>query len=169
MQSWAQNLEETNKMALKAVKEAIEFEEGDLGPLEVALRSLEVVDGWVNVTPGVPTDLLVEDRSLFSFLVGSRAPSAPLATWMPVGQGSPGKGTLGVLHGRGRLHREGLAGLASIPSSWRCKQDHARRGLLFVVEGASATELAETMVAVVEELATVTTTGRYLAEVFRRP
>ena len=155
-------------MASRAQKEAIEFEEGDLGPLEAALRSFQAVAGWVNVTPGVPADLAVEDRSLFSFLAGSRALSAPMATWMPTGPASPHSGTFGVLHGRGRLHREGLAGLASIPSSWRCKQDHARRGLLFEVQDASESVIAESLVASVEELATVTTTGRYLAEVFRR-
>ena len=91
-----------------------------------------------------------------------------MATWMPEAGGPSGTGTLGILHARGRLHREGLAGLAAIPSGWRCTQDHARRGLLFAVRGASDLEIAESMVGVVEELATVTTTGRYLAELFLR-
>ena len=153
----------------RAAKEIIEFEEDDLGPLLSALGRLEGSDGWLNLTPGVPAEVeLDQDRSLLSFLVGSRRLEAPLATWMPTAGGSPGAGTLGILHARGRLHREGLAGLASIPSSWRCTQDHARRGLLFEVRGASTLELGESMVGVVEELATVTTTGRYLAELFLR-
>jgi len=156
-------------VASRVSKQVLEFEEGDLGVLEAALRNLEVSDGWVNVTPGVPADVVEENRSLFSAFLGSREMSAPLATWMPHKPGQGSAGTLGVLHARGRLHREGLAGLASIPSSWRCRQDHARRGLLFDVPEVTSPLLAETMVAVVEELATVPTTGRYLAEVFSRP
>ena len=155
-------------MAKRAVQEALEFEEGDLGPLERAIRSLEVTSGWINVTPGVPSDLVAEDRSFFSALIGSRQMAVPLATWMPAAPGSGTVGTLGVLHGRGRLQRKGLAGLVSIPASWRSQQDHARRGLIFEVTNASPAQIAEAMVAVVEELAMVPTTGRYLAEIFRR-
>jgi len=155
-------------MATRAEKVALEFEEDDLSTLEGAIRSLEVLEGWINVTPGVPADVVVDDRSMVSWLAGSRQMSAPLATWMPKGPGASTTGTLGVLHARGRLHQDGLAGLASIPSAWRCLQDHARRGLLFEVVSSTPSEIAETMVAVVEELATVPTTGRYLAEVYRR-
>jgi len=152
----------------RARKEVIEFDEENLEPLEAALRSLEVVEGWINVTPGVPSDQVIEDASVFSWLLGSRQISAPMATWMPAPPGSRGAGTLGILHSRGRLHREGIASLVSIPSSWRNLQDHARRGLLFEVLETTPTQMAEVMVAAVEELATVSTTGRYLAEVFRR-
>jgi len=155
-------------VAKRAVKDVLEFDEGDLAGLIAAIDSLEVVDGWINVTPGVPSNLVVEDRSMVSWLAGAQQVEAPLATWMPTSAIGSVRGTLGVLHRRGRLHREGLAGLASIPSSWRCKQDHARRGLLFEVPSATSSVLAEAMVSVVEELATVPTTGRYLAEVFRR-
>jgi hypothetical protein len=156
-------------VARRAVKEVLELEEGDLATLSAAIGSLELVEGWVNITPGVPSNLIVEDRSLVSWLAGSQSLEAPLATWMPSAPGSAASGTLGILHRRGRLHREGLAGLASIPSGWRCKQDHARRGLLFEVSQTTPEQMAEVMVSVVEELATVPTTGRYLAEVFRRP
>ena len=156
-------------MARKASKEVLELEETDLSPLVAAIDSLELSSGWVNLTPGVPAELVVEDRSLVSWLAGAQQVEAPLATWMPTATGRSSSGTLGVLHRRGRLHRQGIAGLVSIPASWRCTQDHARRGLLFEVDQASSAELAEAMVAVVEELADVPTTGRYLAEVFRRP
>jgi hypothetical protein len=46
--------------------------------------------------------------------------------------------------------------------------DHARKGLIFEVTSASDAEVADAMLAVVEELTTVPTTGRYLAEVFTR-
>jgi hypothetical protein len=156
-------------VARRAVKEVLELEEGDLSVLLVAVDSLREVEGWINLTPGVPANLVQEDRSLVSWFSGTQQVEAPLATWMPSARGPELVGTLGVLHRRGRLHRQGLAGLASIPSSWRCKQDHARRGLLFEVSGCTDAELAEAMISVVEELATVPTTGRYLAEVFRRP
>jgi hypothetical protein len=153
----------------RAAKEVIELEEQDLSPLVDALRGLAEQGGWINLTPGVPAEAVGDpDRSLLAFLAGSSRPEAPLATWMPARPGAASAGTLGVLHRRGRLHREGLAALASIPSSWRCTQDHARRGLLFEVPEASELDVAEALVAVVEELATVPTTGRYLAEVFRR-
>ena len=156
-------------MARKASKEVLELEETDLSALVSAIDSLELTSGWINLTPGVPAELVVEDRSLVSWLAGAQQVEAPLATWMPPATGRSSSGTLGVLHRRGRLHRQGIAGLDSIPASWRCTQDHARRGLLFEVGQASSVELAEAMVAVVEELADVPTTGRYLAEVFRRP
>jgi len=155
-------------MARRADKTVLELDEGDLGELVGALRSLEVVDGWVNLTPGVPTEFAPEDRSLFSWLAGGAAPTAPLATWMPDPPASSKAGIVGVLHARGRLHREGIAGLASIPAGWRSKQDHARRGLLFEVPTTTPEEMAEILVAVVDELSTLPTTGRYLAEVFRR-
>lgn len=153
----------------RAAKEIIEFEEDELAPLLDALGRLHGVEGWLNLTPGVPAEVEVaQDGGLLAFFTGSRRLEAPLATWMPTAAAPSGTGTMGVLHNRGRLHRDGLAGLVSIPASWRCTQDHARRGLLFEVSGASDLELAESMVAVVEELATVTTTGRYLAELFLR-
>ena len=40
---------------------------------------------------------------------------------------------------------------------------------MFEVSSASDAEVAEAMLSVVEELTTVPTTGRYLAEVFTRP
>ena len=156
-------------MAARATKEVIEFEEGDLTPLAAAVASVDATGGWVNLTPGVPAELVVEDRSVLSFFVGSSSPTAPVATWMPSDPGSNKPGVLGILHAKGRLHREGVAGLVSIPPSWRNKQDHARRGLLFEVGAVTAGQMAEVLVAAVEELATVPTTGRYLAEVFRRP
>ena len=156
-------------MASRASKEILEVDEGDLTPLIGAIESLRTREGWINLTPGVPADVVPEQqRTLFTWLVGAAGPAAPLATWMPSPPGSSRPGRFGVLHQRGRLNRQGVAGLASIPSSWKTAGDHARRGLLFDVPTATSEELAETMTGIVEELATVPTTGRYLAEVFRR-
>ena len=125
--------------------------------------------GWINLTPGVPTELVDQPRpGLLGWLSGAPDQIAPLATWMPSEGSDANAGRLGVLHARGRLHREGVAGLAGIRPSWRLRQDHARRGLLFDIPSASDEEVAEGRVALVDELATVPTTGRYLAEVFVR-
>ena len=81
----------------RATKEVIECEEGDLTPLIAILTDVDRRDGWVNLTPGVPADIdLDEDRSLVSFLAGSSRVEAPLATWMPAQRGSGKPGTLGL-------------------------------------------------------------------------
>ena len=153
----------------RPTKEIVEIDDGAAGALAHQLGRIAVSGGWINLTPGVPADVVAEPpRSLFSWLVGAPGPAAPLATWMPDRSGSSAPGQLGILHGRGRLAREGLAGLASIPAGWRCLGDHARRGLLFEVPAISDADLAEVMLSVVEELTTVPTTGRYLAEVYLR-
>jgi hypothetical protein len=157
-------------MSPRVSKEVVEIDEGGATQLAARVGMLRETEGWINLTPGVPSDVAVEpQRSLFTWLVGPPGPSAPLATWMPATPGSTRAGKLGVLHARGRLNREGIAGLVSIPPSWRCLGDHARRGLIFEVTDATDLEVAESMISVVEELTTLPTTGRYLAEVFTRP
>ncbi len=151
----------------RAKKAVLDFALDDSALLVQALGSIDQGTGWINLTPGVPSELVGDDRSLFSWLVGSRPLIAPLATWMPAVAGSGKPGSLGILHGRGRLHAEEIAKLA-LPPSWRCRQDHARRGLLFDVGDTTANELATIMMRVVDQLAMVTTTGRYMAEVFTR-
>lgn len=156
-------------MATRASKEILEIDEGDLSPLISAIDALRTTEGWINVTPGVPAGVVEEQpRSVVTWLVGAAGPAAPLATWMPSPPGSNKPGRFGILHQRGRLNRQGIAGLASIPPSWKTAGDHARRGLLFDVPATSPDEIAEALTGVVEELATVPTTGRYLAELFRR-
>ena len=154
----------------RATKEIIEIDEDASLTLQRQIARVEDSGGWINLTPGVPADVVAEPpRSLFTWLVGSAGPAAPLATWMPGGPGSQGSGQLGILHAQGRLTREGIAGLVSIPTSWRCLGDNARRGLVFEVAQSGVAEIADAMLSVVEELTTVPTTGRYLAEVFIRP
>ena len=115
-------------MSPKARKEVLDFDGTDPEPLLRALGDLSHQEGWMNLTPGVPSDAIVEESSLFSWLSGARPQAAPMATWMPPATGSPKPGVLGVLHARGRLHPDGVAKLKSIPVSWSCRQDHARRG-----------------------------------------
>lgn len=151
-------------------REAIEIDDDASAMLSEQIGRVGATGGWINLTPGVPADVAAEPpRSLFSWLVGSNGPAAPMATWMPSASGADRPGQLGVLHARGRLNREGIAGLVSVPPSWRCLGDHARRGLIFEVKATTDAEIADVMLAVVEELTTVPTTGRYLAEVFVRP
>ena len=118
----------------RPTKEIIEIDEDASLTLQRQIARVEDSGGWINLTPGVPADVVAEPpRSLFTWLVGSAGPAAPLATWMPGGPGSQGSGQLGILHAQGRLTREGIAGLVSIPTSWRCLGDNARRGLVFEV------------------------------------
>ena len=155
-------------MSPKARKEVLDFDGTDPEPLLSALGDLSHQEGWMNLTPGVPSDAIVEESSLFSWLSGARPQAAPMATWMPPASGSAKPGVLGVLHARGRLHPDGVAKLKSIPASWFCRQDHARRGLLFEVDQSTPEEMSKAMMGIVEELATLPTTGRFFVEVFRR-
>ncbi|MEI8262630.1 MAG: hypothetical protein WCG59_02140 [Actinomycetes bacterium] len=155
-------------MSPKARKEVLDFDGTDPEPLLSALGDLSHQEGWMNLTPGVPSDAIVEESSLFSWLSGARPQAAPMATWIPPATGSPKPGVLGVLHARGRLHPDGVAKLKSIPASWSCRQDHARRGLLFEVDQSTPEEMSKAMMGIVEELATLPTTGRFFVEVFRR-
>ena len=151
----------------RAEKAVLDFPREDLEALVDAIGAIDNGSGWVNVTPGIPTEAVQDEGSLFSWLVGARPQVAPLATWMPTAPSSTKPGTLGILHAGGRLYREGLAKLA-IPEGWRCRQDHARRGLLFDVDETTPEEMAGAMTRVVDQLAAVPTTGRYMAEVYYR-
>jgi hypothetical protein len=150
----------------RAEKAVLDFSRDDAGMLRDAIASFEVAKGWINVTPGIPSDAVADDRSLFSWLVGARPQVAPLVTWMP-DEKHAGVGTLGVLHARGQLTSQELAAL-DVPEGWMLRQNHARRGLLFFVPSIDADQLCTTMLRFSDYLATVATTGRYLAEVFTR-
>ncbi len=154
-------------MMAKAEKTVLDFALSEISLLEQAVILISSGTGWINVTPGVPTEVGEEGGSLFSWLSGARPQIAPLATWMPALDGSGKPGSMGVLHGRGRLHRDGIAKL-HLPEGWIVKQDHARRGLLINVGLSSPERVARTMIDLVDALAMVETTGRYFAEVFRR-
>ena len=151
----------------RATKAVLDFPRDDLQSLVDAIRSIDGGLGWVNVTPGIPSESVQDEGSLFSWLVGARPQVAPLATFMPASSHSGKPGRLGILHAGGRLYAEGIDKLA-VPKSWRCRQDHARRGLLFDVAETSPEEMARVMTRVVDQLAAVQTTGRYLAEVYYR-
>jgi hypothetical protein len=154
-------------MSQRTQKSVLDFARDDLSPLVEALHELETERGWINITPGIPAEAVEDDRSLFSWLTGARPQIAPLATWMPPEPGSTKPGVLGILHAGGRLTREELA-MLDLPGSWRSRQNHARRGLLYELGSWSPEEMATMMTRVVDRLAAMETTGRYLAEVFRR-
>jgi len=148
-------------------RSSFEVKEQDLGEFVAALGSARASRGWVNCTPGVPEDYPQFRPSLFAWLTGPTPPGAPIVTLMPGVAGQPD--ILGVLHAKGRIGLHQGSTLASIPSSWKCRQDHNRRGLLFEVPAVANEDLAAVMVAVSDELATVPTTGAYLVELFTRP
>ena len=57
-------------MSPKARKEVLDFARTDPEPLRSALSDLSHQEGWMNLTPGVPSDAIVEESSLFSWLSG---------------------------------------------------------------------------------------------------
>jgi hypothetical protein len=151
----------------RANKAVLDFSRNDAAMLRDAISSLAVTEGWINVTPGIPSNAVADDRSLFSWLVGARPQVAPLVTWM-ADERHAGVGTVGVLHARGQLSSGELAVL-EVPEGWVLRQNHARRGLLFFMPSIDADRLCEAMLRFSDDLATVETTGRYMAEVFTRP
>jgi len=148
-------------------RSSFEVREDSVSEFVTALASARSGKGWINCSPGVPEDYPQFRPSLFAWLIGPTPPGAPIVTLMPGHAGQPD--TLGVLHAKGRIGLHRGATLASVPASWRCSQDHNRRGLLFEVPAVSNEELVGVMVAVSDELATVPTTGSYLVELFVRP
>lgn len=125
-------------------------------------------DGWVNLLPGVPEDAVEEPpRTVFTALFGTANPPVTMCTWMP---GRRGAGpTVGVSHPTERKAVPQLeAAGAGLPTGWRVRQDHVRRGL--VVEpppGTPDAEVLEWMVRAGEALARVPLTGRWKARVHR--
>jgi hypothetical protein len=149
-----------------AKRSTFEIREEDLSEMVTAMEAARATNGWLNCTPGVPDDYPQFRPSLFAWLVGPTPPGAPIVTWMPGHNGQPD--TLGILHAKGKIGLHQGANIASIPSSWRCRQDHNRRGLLFEVPAVTDAELATVIVSSCDELATVPTTGNYLVELFTR-
>lgn len=149
-----------------AKKRIFEVSEDTLEELVDALSLARGHSGWVNATPGVPEDYPQLRGSLFSWLTGPTPPGAPLVTLMPGHGGQPD--TLGILHAKGRLGLLRGGNMVSVPASWRCQQDHNRRGLLFEVPAVTDGELAQVMISTCDELATIPTTGSYLIELFTK-
>ena len=153
--------------------EQFEFSADDLGPLVERMTWLSASrDGWVNLLPGVPSDLLDEQAarpSVLSALFGSSTLPVSMATWMPPGsRGRREVVTVGLMHDRGRHAVRQLQGFGvEVPVGWRVRQDHPRRGLVLLVPpGAAHDEVARWLLRAGERLAAVPLTGRWQARVY---
>ena len=152
--------------------EEFEFDPAEPGRVVAAMgRLASAHDGWINLLPGVDEDEAPEPErgGPFSVLFGSAQPPVTMGTWLPVRRPRPGaEETLGIMHPRGRhavtwLREQGVA----LPSGWRVRQDHARRGLIVAAPaGAAHLEVLDWAVRAGDALAMVPLTGMWKAKVF---
>ena len=129
-------------------------------------------DGWINLLPGVDED---EDRSggqpgALGGLFGPPQTPVAMCTWFPRKKGRPaGESTIGIMHPRSRHAIAQLADLgAPLPTGWRVRQDHARRGLI-VLAPPSVTNrsVLEWSLAAGALLSMVPLTGMWEARVYQ--
>lgn len=153
--------------------EQVEFAADD--PTPVAERMVLLAasrDGWINLLPGVPAELVEEQPrpSALSGLFGSTALPVTMVTWMPPGKTRrrPPESTIGLLHDRGRFAARQLAQLGvDLPAGWRVRQDHPRRGLVVAVPApAPPADVVRWMLRAAEAMASVPLTGRWQARIY---
>ena len=129
-------------------------------------------DGWINLMPGVPDDVEVEDptRSVFSALFGTAQLPVTMCTWVPPSTGRrAGRGpTVGIMHPRGRFAVSQLSSMGiGVPPGWQVRQDHARRGIVaHPPAGAPDAQVLDWSLRAGAALAMVPLTGRWKARVF---
>ncbi len=93
--------------------------------------------GWINLSPGLDVDVPPPPRSGLGWLLGSRGPTVPLATWAPAHRRDPA--TVGIHHGEGPRAVTLLADRGVVlPDGWRRVQDHPKRGLVVVPTPATS-------------------------------
>lgn len=152
--------------------ETIEFDPSEAASVALRMDELAVAgDGWVNVMPGVPSEVQDETpRGFFSALFGSAQPPVSMATWMPPGTGRRAgrEETVGFMHprGRGAVGQLASAGVV-LPAGWRVGQDHPRRGL--IVHPALGTPHADVLSWALRAGAALTAspqTGRWQARIY---
>ena len=125
--------------------------------------------GWINLAPEVPEEEEVPAPGLFS-LLSARGPAVPLCTWVGPhtrrGQLRPAQ--LGIQHATGTRTAARLDGLGlGVPSGWRVRQDHPRRGLVVdVMLDAADADVLDWLLDAGQALCPVTTTGAWLGDVF---
>ncbi len=159
-------------MAARRSVEELEFRPPTTAAVLDWMRALsEAHDGWMNLLPGVPEDEVEPpSRGVFSALFGTAQPPVSMCTWMPAGGGRGGTGvqSVGILHPRGRRAAPQLAELGvPVPSGWRVRQDHSRRGLIVhPPAGASTPEVLDWMLRAGTALAVAPLTGTWQARVF---
>ncbi len=128
-------------------------------------------DGWINLLPGVPeTEVEETGGGVFSALFGTAQPPVSMCTWMPARTQESGTGeeTVGIMHPKsGRAAPQLAAAGVAVPSSWRVRQDHVRRGLIaHPLPGAPHRETLSWMLRAGAALAMVPLTGSWQAAIY---
>jgi len=127
-------------VAVTAEREYVEFEPD--APTNVLARMADLASdrsgrsAWINFHPkAYETADPPQQSSLFGIFSAS-GPAVPICTWMPGKQRSDRAEpvSIGVQHAAGprAVARLGSFGI-EVPSAWRVRQDHPRRGLVVMV------------------------------------
>lgn len=126
-------------------------------------------DGWVNLLPGVPSEVLDDQPrpTILSALFGATQPPVTMCTWMPPRPGGS-EVTVGILHPHGRRAAAQLAAEGvPVPGGWRVRQDNGRRGLIVAAPAATPhDQVLDWTLAAGAALARVPLTGRWQARVY---
>jgi hypothetical protein len=125
--------------------------------------------GWINVEPVVEEEDRPPPPGPFAFLGGSTH-QVPTFTWLPGRRGSGGTAkptTVGLQHAAGPRAAWRLRDLGRpLPEGWKVTQDHPRRGLVALIPAdADHRKTMEWLLGAATALATVPTTGRWIASV----
>jgi hypothetical protein len=125
-------------------------------------------DGWVNVAPDLGDG---NPASIPGGWFSSRGPQAPHATYVPSqvkrnGRREPAQ--LGIEHASGpKAARQLAAAGHGVPTEWRVRQDHSKRGLVLAVPPeAEATTIVTWMLTAAGLLSQVPLDDGWLAEVW---
>ncbi|MDH4147358.1 MAG: hypothetical protein OEY23_19550 [Acidimicrobiia bacterium] len=110
----------------------IEFRRSEPAELIGQMRQLaESGRGWVNLVADV--DDAPPPPSGLGALFGASGPAVPFLTWTAPGRGrrGPTAASVGIQHASGTKARIRLRdGGCAVPSEWRVRQDHPKRGLV---------------------------------------
>lgn len=151
-----------------------EFTRSDPRPaVKLVAEVLENAGQWVNLEPVVDDDdwsVLAVRRGMAGWFSG-RGSDLPFVTLVGRTRGRrPDPPTLGVEHGTGPRASSRLTERDVVPpATWRRRQDHAKRGLVYVAEGApDATETVAFVLDAVAVLSPIELGGQWSA-IMHRP
>ncbi|MHB1906792.1 MAG: hypothetical protein ACYCRG_07815 [Acidimicrobiales bacterium] len=132
-----------------------------------AISSIGSGRGWCNVVPRVAGEIPDISVNLTGLWVSRGAPEATFVTFAPK-RGIVKPSSLGILHTRGRLGRQGITQmLAGAP--FVIRQDHKHRGVLLDVPvDAPAAQVLEVMCSMTEALCDYEITGGWRFDLYQR-
>lgn len=135
------------------------------------LRKLGDGKGWMNLIPWLE-DVDVPRHSPLGKMFSAKGPGIPQSTWVPASPNAkkPKDGNLGILHPAGRFAvRQLKEGGVEVPSRLTLKQDHPRRGLVFILDTKTEeAELLNFMVAASKFLSEVQIEDRWVADILKQ-